>query len=82
MPQVGACPATQACALTGNRACDLSVQRLALSPLSHTSLGCCFSFMLKNWRKPTETDVMTVRKGQCEMDLERNKEGEQIMKAL
>ena len=31
---------TQASALTGNRTCDLSVHRLALSPLSHTSQGC------------------------------------------
>ena len=30
---------TQACALTGNRTSNLSVCRLALSPLSHTSQG-------------------------------------------
>ena len=30
-------PATQACALTGNRTSDLLVQRPSLSPLSHTS---------------------------------------------
>ena len=35
-PQLGMGPATQACALTGNRTADLSVHRLALSPLSHT----------------------------------------------
>ena len=32
-------PATQACALTGNQTGDLSVCRLALNPLSHTSQG-------------------------------------------
>ena len=35
-PQTGTRPATQACALTGNRTSSLSVHRLALSPLSHT----------------------------------------------
>ena len=32
-------PTTQACALTGNRTRDLSVLRLALNQLSHTSQG-------------------------------------------
>ena len=36
-PQPDAWPATQACALTGNRTGDLWVCRPALSPLSHTS---------------------------------------------
>ena len=36
-PLLGTWPATQACALTGNRAGDSLVHRLALSPLSHTS---------------------------------------------
>ena len=36
-PQPGTWPATQACALTGNRTSDLSVFRPALNPLSHTS---------------------------------------------
>ena len=36
-PQLGTWPATQACALTGNRTGDLSCHRLALNPLSHTS---------------------------------------------
>ena len=35
--QLGTWPATQACALTGNRTCDPLVHRPALSPLSHTS---------------------------------------------
>ena len=38
-PLLGTWPATQACALTRNRTGDLSVCRLALSPLSHTSQG-------------------------------------------
>ena len=32
-------PATQACALTGNRTSDLLIHRLVLKPLSHTSQG-------------------------------------------
>ena len=36
-PQPGTWPATQACALTGNRTRDLLVHRPTLSPLSHTS---------------------------------------------
>ena len=38
-PQLRTQHATQACALTGNRTCDLLVRRLALNPLSHTSPG-------------------------------------------
>ena len=40
-PLLGTWPTTQACALTGNGDCtsDLSVCRLALNPLSHTSQG-------------------------------------------
>ena len=39
-PQQGTWPATQACALTGNRTGSLSVGRpAALNPLSHTSQG-------------------------------------------
>ena len=36
-PVPGAFPATQACALTGNRTCDPLASRLGLNPLSHTS---------------------------------------------
>ena len=36
---LGTWPAIQACALTGNRTGDLSVHRLALKPLSHTTQG-------------------------------------------
>ena len=36
-PQLGAWPATQAYALTGNLTCNLMVHRLALNPLSHIS---------------------------------------------
>ena len=40
----GAWPATQACALTGNRTSDPLVHRPALSPLSYTSQGNRNSF--------------------------------------
>ena len=36
-PLPGTWPATQTCALTGNRTCDPWVHRPAFSPLSHTS---------------------------------------------
>ena len=38
-PLLGTWPATQACALTGNRTRNPSVHRPALNPLSHTSQG-------------------------------------------
>ena len=38
-PLLGIWPATQACALTGNRTGDPLVCRLVLNPLSHTSQG-------------------------------------------
>ena len=38
-PQLGSWPATQACALTGNRTSNPLVQETALNPLSHTSQG-------------------------------------------
>ena len=38
-PLPGTQPATQACALTGNRTHDPLVHRLALNSLSHTSQG-------------------------------------------
>ena len=38
-PLLGTCPPTQACALTGNRTCDLLVRRPMLNPLSYTSQG-------------------------------------------
>ena len=43
---LGTWPITQVCALTGNRTSSSLVQRLALSPLSHTSqdLVCKLSF--------------------------------------
>ena len=41
-PLVGTWPATQACALTGNRTSDPLVHRWALSPLSHTSQSFFF----------------------------------------
>ena len=45
-PLLGTWPAIQACALTGNRTSDPSVLRLALNPLSHTSQGFWFHFIL------------------------------------
>ncbi|KAF6119697.1 hypothetical protein HJG60_010145 [Phyllostomus discolor] len=44
--QQGTWPATQACALTGNRTGDPSVHRPTLSPLSHTSQGSPVFFLL------------------------------------
>ena len=38
-PLLGTWPATQACALTGNRTGNPLVHRLALNPLNHTSQG-------------------------------------------
>ena len=43
-PQMVTRPATQACALTGNRTCDISVCRLMLNPLSHSSQGSQSTF--------------------------------------
>ena len=42
-PQLGSWPATQACALPGNRTSDLLVRKLALNLLSHTSQGHPFT---------------------------------------
>ena len=39
-PPLRTLPATQACALTGNRTGDSLVLRPELNPLSHTSQGC------------------------------------------
>ena len=44
-PLLGTWPATQACALTGNRTCNPLVLRPALSPLSHSSKGEAFLFI-------------------------------------
>ena len=45
-PQLGTQPATQACALTGNRTRTLVVLRLVLHPVSHTCQGCAlYSFI-------------------------------------
>ena len=41
-PSPGTWPATQTCALTGNRTSNPLVLRLALNPLSHTSQGWNF----------------------------------------
>ena len=38
-PSLGTRPATQACALTGNRISDPLVRRPVLNPLCHTSQG-------------------------------------------
>ena len=46
-PTLGAQPATQACAPTGNRTSDPLVRRLALNPLNHTSQGWVNFFFLQ-----------------------------------
>ena len=46
-PLLGTWPATQACALTGNRTSDLLVCRPVLNPLSHTSQGQGPGFLLE-----------------------------------
>ena len=43
-PPLGIWPAAQACAPTGNRASDPLVHRLALNPLSFTSMGSILTF--------------------------------------
>ena len=43
---MGTWPATQACALTGNRTCNISVHRPVLSSLSYTNQG---SFMFRGF---------------------------------
>ena len=48
--QLGTWPATQACALTGNRTCDLMVHRPVLIPLSQTSQG-----QTRNFFEPLNT---------------------------
>ena len=45
-PLLGTWPATQACALTGNRTNDPLVCRLALNPLSHISQARSYIFLL------------------------------------
>ena len=46
-PPMGAWPATQACALTGNQTSSPLVLRPALNLLSYTSQDCNFNFSLK-----------------------------------
>ena len=46
-PQLGTCPATQACALTRNQTSNFLVCRPVLSPLSHTSQGMSFNILLR-----------------------------------
>ena len=48
-PLLGTWPATQACALTGNRTSDLSVRRLVLNPLSYTSQGIMCVVLTTSW---------------------------------
>ena len=50
-PPLGTWPATQACALTGNRTINPLLCRLVLNPLSHTSLGLeKLLIMPSDWR--------------------------------
>ena len=52
-PQVGTWPATQACALTGNRTGNALVHRPALNPLSYTSQGLVAPFLTE------ESEILT-----------------------
>ena len=56
-PQLGTWPATQACALTGNRTGNLTVHRLVLNPLSHISQGEISKILKKRkrWREHEES---------------------------
>ncbi|KAF6091632.1 TBC1 domain family member 25 [Phyllostomus discolor] len=54
-PLLGTCPATQACALTGNPASDPLFRRLGLNPLSHTSQACP---LLEDWDIISPKDVI------------------------
>ena len=47
-PPPGTWPATQACALTGNRTSNTLVHRPTLNPLSHTSQGRIIVILLSN----------------------------------
>ena len=60
-PQLGTWPATQACALTGNRTNSLSVFRLAFNPLSHTSQGWQFRLDLgtQTWVSDISSAMVT-----------------------
>ena len=55
---LGAWPATQACALTGNQTSGPFVRRLALNPVSHTSQDLFWDFFC--W--PEELDFSGVKK--------------------
>ena len=48
-PQLGTRPATQGCALTGNRTGNPLLHRIALNPLSYTSQGLRFSVVFNLW---------------------------------
>ena len=50
-PQPGTWPVTQAHALTGNLASDLSVGGTTLNPLKHTSQGLYAGFILETFLK-------------------------------
>ena len=46
VPPLGTWPATQACALTGNRTRDPLLCRPALNPLSHTNQGLIYKICI------------------------------------
>ena len=54
-PLLGTWPATQACALTGNRTSDPLVCRPALNPLSHTSQGKIMFLTASSWTLLSKT---------------------------
>ena len=51
-PPIGDPPATQACALTGNRTGDLLFHRPAPNPLSHVSQGMSFFLFIEVFYRP------------------------------
>ena len=56
----GTWPATQACALTGNRTGNPLVHRPVLNPLSHTSQGHCMNFRLRVDLEPYNASICYV----------------------
>ena len=54
-------PATQACAVTGNRTCEPVVRRLAPNPLSHTSWAFLFCILTLQGGMCRSLEVLWVR---------------------
>ena len=56
-PQMGTWPTTQACALTRNRTCGLSVCRTTPNPLSRTSQDHVLKILEAHWLKIAALDL-------------------------